>query len=165
MPVRSYTRQEVRTGRARVEKPLLACVLVAQTMFCFADENWVMMAASLVAIGASWLASHRRREIYVSRQVLNLSVVLVGVALTVRYVIGDQELLIVLGHYVMLIQICKLFERKSDRDYIQMIIMSLLLVLASSMICQDLLFALMFLAYIVWVCKAAMAFTDRKSVV
>ncbi len=163
MPLRSYTRQEVRTGRGRVEKPLLAAVLLAQTMFCYADENWAMLAVSLVAMGASWLAAHRRREIYVSRRILNLSVVLVGIALTARYVISDQELLIVLGHYVVLIQICKLFERKSYRDYIQMIVMSLLLVLASSMICQELLFALMFLAYIACLCKAAMAFTIRRA--
>ncbi len=163
MPVRSYTQLEIRTGRTRVEKPLLTAVLIAQTMFCYADENWVMLAISLVAIGATWLASHRRREIYVRRQVLNLSVVLVGIVLIVRYLVSNQELLIVLGHYVMLIQICKLFERKSDRDYIQMIIMSLLLVLASSMICQELIFALMFLAYIVLLSKAAMALTVRRA--
>jgi len=163
MPVRSHTQQEIRTGRTRVEKPLLAAVLIAQTMFCYADENWIMLTMSLVAMGASWLASHRHKEIYISRQMLNLSVVLMGIVLVTRYLLSNQELLIVLGHYVMLIQICKLLERKSDRDYIQMIVMSLLLVLASSMICQELIFALMFLAYIVLISKAAMALTVRRA--
>ena len=163
MPIRAYSQREIRTGRDRLEKPLLLAVLLAQAMFCYADANWLLLAASIAAIGGSWLAAHRHREIYVSRTVLNLGVILVGVALVARYITADQELLAALGQYVMLIQICKLFERKGNRDYIQMIIMSLLLVLASAMICQELLFAILFLAYIVCLCKAAMAFTVKRS--
>jgi len=163
MPIRAYSQREIRTGRDRLEKPLLLAVLLAQAMFCYADANWLLLATSMAAIGGSWLAAHRHREIYVSRTVLNLGVILVGVALVARYITADQELLAALGQYVMLIQICKLFERKGNRDYIQMIIMSLLLVLASAMICQELLFAILFLAYIVCLCKAAMAFTVKRS--
>jgi transglutaminase-like putative cysteine protease len=163
MPIRAYSQREIRTGRARLEKPLLLAVLLAQAMFSYADANWLLLAVSIAAIGGSWLAAHRHREIYVSRTVLNLGVILVGVALVARYITVEQELLAALGNYVMLIQICKLFERKGNRDYIQMIIMSLLLVLASAMICQELLFAILFLAYIVCMCKAAMAFTIKRS--
>jgi transglutaminase-like putative cysteine protease len=163
MPIRPYSQREIRTGRARLEQPLLLAVLLAQAMFCYADANWLLLAASMAAMGGNWLAARRHREIYVSRPMLNFGVILVGVALVARYVTAEQELLAALGNYVMLIQICKLFDRKGNRDYIQMIIMSLLLVLASAMICQELLFAALFLAYIVCMCKAAMAFTIKRS--
>ena len=163
MPIRAYSQREIRTGRARLEKPLFLAVLLAQAMFCYADANWLLLAVSMAAIGLNWLAARRHREIYVNRTVLNIGVVLVGVALVARYITADQELLAALGDYVMLIQICKLFDRKGNRDYIQMIIMSMLLVLASAMICQELLFALLFLAFIVCLCKAAMAFTIKGS--
>ncbi len=163
MTIRAYTQREIRTGRARLEKPLLLAVLLAQAAFCYADANWLLLAASIAAVGVSWLAAHRHREIYVGRTMLNLGVILIGVVLVTRYITVEQELLTALGNYVMLIQLCKLFDRKGNRDYIQMIIMSLLLVLASAMICQELLFAILFLTYIVCLCKAAMAFTIKRS--
>jgi len=163
MHIRAYSQREIRTGRDRLEKPLLLAVLLAQAAFCYADADWLLLAASIAAVGGSWLAAHRHREIYVSRTVLNVAVVLVGVVLVTRYITVEQELLTALGSYVMLIQICKLFDRKGNRDYIQMIIMSMLLILASAMICQELLFAVLFLAYIVCMSKAAMAFTIKRS--
>ncbi len=163
MHIRAYSQREIRTGRARLEKPLLLAVLLAQAAFCYADANWLLLAASIAAVGVSWLAAHRHREIYISRTALNLAVILVGVALVTRFIAAEQELLIALGDYVMLIQLCKLFDRKGNRDYVQMIVMSLLLVLASAMICQELLFGILFLAYIVCLCKAAMAFTIKRS--
>ena len=81
MPIRTYDQREIRTGRARLEKPLLLAVLLAQVMFCYADANWLLLAASAAAMGGSWLAAHWHREIYVRRSVLNIGVVLVGVAL------------------------------------------------------------------------------------
>ena len=93
MPIRAYSQREIRTGRDRLEKPLLLAVLLAQAAFCYADANWLLLAASMAAIGGSWLAAHRQREIYVSRTVLNVSVVLVGVVLVTRYITVEQELL------------------------------------------------------------------------
>ena len=101
----------------------------------------LFLGVTVLAVGVHMAAAWRNTEIHAQRLVLNAGVLLVGVVLTVRFFSADQELLIALGHYVTLIQLCKLFERKKDRDYVQMLVMSLLLVLAGAMMCQDLLFA------------------------
>jgi len=163
MGLRTYDTRESRTGRVRMEKSLLAAIFIAQAMFCHADANWPLLLASAAAMGGSWLAAHYRREVFVSRTAINLAVLVLGAAMTLRYLTGDLELLIVLGHYVMLIQICKLFERKGNRDYVQMMVMSMLLVLAAAMLTHELLFGILLAGYLVQISKAAMALTVKRS--
>jgi len=163
MPVRRLTDAEIRAGRRRLELALFLTIFLASAMFCLAERNVPFFLVSLAAVLLHAIAAWRSREIYAHRLLLNAGVMLVGTVLAVRYFIGDEDLLIALGHYVTLIQLCKLFERKRDRDYVQMLVMSLLLVLAASMMCQDLLFALLGLAYLVGLCYTGMVFTLKRS--
>lgn len=163
MPLRAYTDRENATGRARTEKSLLAAIFLAQAMFCYAEGNAGILLASVLAMGGSWLAAHYRREIYLRRMTINAAVLVLGIALVWRFFALNQMLLLALGHYVMLIQICKLFERKGNRDYVQMIVMSLLLVLAAAMMTQELAFGLMLAAYLVQMSKAVMSLTVKRS--
>jgi transglutaminase-like putative cysteine protease len=163
MPVRTFSRREIAVGRQQLEVPLFGTVLLASAMFCHAEGGLLLLIASLLVVVLHWFATCRNRELFVRRTLLNGSVVLVGIVLGVRYFRGDQDLLLALSHYVMLVQLCKMFDRKGDRDYVQMLVMSLLLVLAASMICQDLLFALMAMVYLAFLCYTAMVFTLKRS--
>jgi len=163
MPIRSFSAREVDGGRQQLEVPLFGTALLASAMFCHAEGNLPLLVASLLVVVIHWFATCRHRELFVHRSVLNASVVLVGIVLAVRFFARDQDLLLSLAHYVMLVQLCKMFERKADRDYVQMLVMSMLLVLAAAMICQDLLFGLMALAYLAFLCYTAMVFTLKRS--
>ena len=164
MPVRHFGHAEVRSGRRAMEVPLFLTVFLAAAMFALAEGSLLFLLLSWVAVVVHMVAAERHCEVYAHRMVLNLGVVLVGVALTIRFLTSDQDLLIALGHYVTLIQLCKLFERKRDRDYIQMLVMSLLLVLAATMICQEMLFALLGLVYLACLCYTATVFTMKRTV-
>ena len=163
MPVRHFTPAEVHAGRRALEIPLFLTVFLAAAMFALAEGSLVFLVISWAAVVVHMVAAERNVELYAHRTVLNAGVVLVGIVLTVRFFTTDEDLLIALGHYVTLIQLCKLFERKRDRDYVQMLVMSLLLVLAAAMICQELLFALLGLIYVVSLCYTAMAFTLKRN--
>jgi len=165
MPLRRFTPAEVRTGRRRLELSLLLTVFLAMAMFALAEGHVLFAAISAGVIVAHALAAWRHAEIHAHRAVLNGGVLAVSAVLLVRYLTSEEDLLIALGHYVTLIQVCKLFERKKDRDYVQLLVMSLLLVLAGAMICQELLFALLGLGYGIGLCYVAMALTVRRSFV
>lgn len=163
MPVRPFTPEEIHAERRKLEVPLFGTVLLSAAMFGYAEGSVFFVVAALLAVGVHWVATCRNTEIFARRLVLNAGVALVGVVLLVRFFTTDQELLIALGHYVTLIQLCKLFERKGDRDYVQMLVMSMLLVLAGAMICQELLFAIMGLMYVAFLSYTAMVLTIKRS--
>jgi transglutaminase-like putative cysteine protease len=163
MPIRHFGPEEIQAGRRRLELSLFLTVLLANAMFALAEGHAVFLVVTVVTIGVHAVAAWRHTEIYAHRFVLNVSVLLVGLGLMARFFLASQDLLIALGHYVTLIQLCKLFERKADRDYYQMMVMSLLLVLAAAMMCQELLFAVAGLAYLVSLGYSAMAFTLKRN--
>lgn len=163
MPIRRFEPQEIQAGRRRLELSLFVTVLLANAMFALAEGHAVFLAVTILTVGVHAAMAWRNMEIYAHRFVLNSSVMLVGLGLMVRFFVARQDLLIALGHYVTLIQLCKLFERKADRDYYQMMVMSLLLVLAAAMMCQDLLFAMTGLAYMVALGYSAMVFTLKRN--
>ncbi len=163
MPVVPYSPADSRAGRRRLELALLLTMLLSSAMFAVAERRATYLAISAVAIAVHAAAAFRRREVCVRRLLLNLAVVALGVLLVWRFLSSRQNLLVALGHYVSLIQLCKLFERKRHRDYVQMLVMSLLLALAAGMMSQDLLFGVLSLLYVVSVAYTAAALTMWRS--
>ena len=163
MPLRRFTPDEVRAGRRRLEPPLFLTVFLASAMFALAEANPVFFVISSVTVLVHVFVAERNMEIYANRTVLNVGVLVVSIVLVVRFLTSSQELLVALGHYVTLIQVCKLFERKRDRDYVQMLVMSLLLVLAAAMMCQELLFAVLALGYLASLTYTVIVLTFKRS--
>jgi transglutaminase-like putative cysteine protease len=163
MPLRRFTPVEVHTGRRRLELATFLTVFLSAGMFALAEDSAVFFLIVCVPIALHVWAAARELEIHAHRTVLNGGVLAASGVLLLRYLARDEDLVVALGHYVMVIQLCKLFERKRDRDYVQMMVMSLLLVLAGAMICQELLFAVIGLGYLVALSYAAMSLTVRHS--
>jgi len=163
MPVEPFSAIDVRSGRRRVELAVLVTVFVASAMFALAERQLLFAAICAIGVIVHALAAWRHVEIHAHRMVLNGSVLVVSAVLLARYLSSDEDILISLGHYVTLIQLCKLFERKKSRDYVQVLVMSLLLVLAGAMKSQDLLFALLGLGYLLSLSYAAMALMVWRS--
>ncbi|MHC4983595.1 MAG: transglutaminase TgpA family protein [Planctomycetota bacterium] len=162
MPLRSFTQAEiVLSHRRHLELPLLATVWLGVTAFSLAEGSLFYLLAGTLAVGVNALAASRDREVYVHRSFVNASV-LAATAVMIIELIGATELLVALGHYLILIQLCKLFERKRDRDYVQLLTMSILLMVAGTMVCQSLWFAGLVLLCIVLVCYTAMVFTLKR---
>jgi transglutaminase-like putative cysteine protease len=56
--------------------------------------------------------------------------------------------ILIIGQFLVLLQLVKLFEQRANRDYAQLIILSLLLMVAAAINTASLLFGLMFIAYL-----------------
>src|SRR5689334_17677714 len=67
---------------------------------------------------------------------------------------GDQLLhsnttpILVIGQFLVLLQLVKLYEQRANRDYAQLIVLSLLLMVAAAINTASLIFGLMFIGYL-----------------
>ncbi len=62
---------------------------------------------------------------------------------------GVGQPLMLIGQFLVLLQLVKLFECRANRDYAQMIVLSLLLMVAGSINTASLLFAVVLVVYLV----------------
>jgi hypothetical protein len=166
MPIRRFSKQEILlTERWRFERPLLGMILMGVLIFTGAEG---LTAASLfyalatsLAVGLNLLAVRAHREVFVQRGLVNAAVLL-AVGVLAMEVVGGTPLLLALGHFLILIQLCKLFEHKSNRDYVQMIALNALLVVDAAMLEYRLWLVVPMVAYLAVACYVAMIFTLKR---
>jgi hypothetical protein len=163
MPLRPFNTAElVLTQRTYLERPLLLMVLLGVGAFALAEGDAFYLALMALGVGANVLAVTYKREVYVPRLVVNIAV-LGATAVFAMDFFGKPELIIALGHYLILIQFCKLFEQKRNRDYAQMIVLSVMLMLSGSMLTSGLWFGLLLLLYVPVLAYTAMVLTLKTS--
>ena len=163
MPLRSFSQAEiVLSHRRRLELPLLLTVWLGVAAFSLAEGNIFYVLAGTLAVAVNMLAVSRDKEVYVRRVLVNAGVLAATAVLILELAGGGAPLLVTLGHYLILIQLCKLFEQKRDRDYVQLLAMSILLMVAGTIICDRMWFAAAMLLYIALVSHTAMVFTLKR---
>ncbi|MGC8624453.1 MAG: transglutaminase TgpA family protein, partial [Phycisphaerae bacterium] len=131
--------------------PLLAYTLVFLSLLAFnyAAENYGLMAFSLTALLLSWRLVETGKGPPVPRWIINTGVLLVALALFWELVIYKQNnLLLALGHFMVGLIICKLFEKKTNRDYGQILLLSLLLILSGAILTVSPIYAILLLIYL-----------------
>lgn len=104
--------------------------------------SWLLMEQPRKGGGAGWIAP---------RLVINLG--LFGAACNLLWEIisnlVNDSIILALGHFIIAIIICKLFERKERRDVIQIMVLSMLVVVSGTMFApSSLLFAILLAAYL-----------------
>jgi transglutaminase-like putative cysteine protease len=163
MPLKSLSQAEIPLRhRRRLELPVLMTIWLAVAAFSLAEGGWFYLAAGTVAVGVSFLALSRDQEVYVRRVFVNAGVLAATAIMLVEFITSRKPLLVTLGHYLILIQLCKLFEQKRNRDYAELLTMSMLLMVAGTLICDRIWFAAALLVFIAVACYAAMAFTLKR---
>ncbi len=163
MPLRPYTDTEIRiTERKRLERPLLLAVWLAMAGFSITEGAMFYLLAGSAAVGVSLLAAQVGCEVYVRRPLLNTGLILATAVMFLELFAGRQQLIIILGHYLILIEICKLFDRRRNRDYVQLLAISMLLVVTGAMLCEDLWYALLLLCELMLLSHTAMRLTLKR---
>jgi len=163
MPVRNFDAAErILTARQRVERPLMVLIWVAITAYALSVGHAFYVLAGTLAVSLNLLATMRAKEVYVRRAVVNGGVLLATVILVVELFFTDVEHMVALGHYLSLILICKLFERKNNRDYMQMFFLSLLLMVAASLNTDSFWFGVSLVGFLALICYAGMVFTLKR---
>ncbi len=131
--------------------PLLAYTLVFLSLLAFnyAAENYGLMAFSLTALLVSWWLVETGQGPPIPRWIINTGVLLVALVLFWELVIYRQpNLLLGLGHFMVGLIICKLFEKKTNRDYSQILLLSLLLILSGAILTVSPVYAILLLIYL-----------------
>ena len=131
--------------------PLLAYTLVFLSLLAFnyAAENYGLLLFSLAAVLVSWWVVEVGNAPVVPRWVINTGVLIVALALFWELVIFQQNnMLLALGHFMVGLIICKVFEKKTNRDYGQILLLSLLLILSGAILTVSPIYALLLLIYL-----------------
>jgi transglutaminase-like putative cysteine protease len=164
MPLTSYTPAEILlTERRRLELPLLLLIWLGAAAFSLVEGNMFYLMSASLAVGVNCLAVLQNKEIYVNRLIVNLGVVMATViVLLEHYSLTGQMVLVTIGHFMILIQLCKLFEKKKTRDYAQLLAMNILLVVTTSLICEKMWFSLVVIVYLILAFYVGMVFTIKR---
>lgn len=163
MPLRSFTPAELSlTERKRLEQPLLIMIWLGVVMFALAEGQLFYLLAGTLVVGVNMLAVRSGKEVSLQRLFVNLAVLGATAVLFMEIVLRDLPVLRALGHYLILIQLCKLFERKRNRDYAQMLALSLTTVVAAGLISRELWFAVMLAGYLVLAARVTMILTLKR---
>jgi hypothetical protein len=128
---------------------LYLLVLLGIAAFALAAQSpgvW-FLATAAVSVNAWLVATGRFKPL--PRMVANLATVGgVVMLLTLVEVAGDTPIIII-GHFLVLLQVIKLYEQRGNRDYAQLVVLSLLLQVASAISTASLVFGVLLSAYLV----------------
>ena len=115
---------------------------------------WVLgMAGLLLNV---WLVrSGRFRPL--PRILANAATILAAIAAGVQAV-GDPRPIFPIGNFLLVLQLIKLFEQRANRDFAQVLVLSLLMMVAAAISTASLIFGLLFLVYLLVSPYAALLF-------
>jgi protein-glutamine gamma-glutamyltransferase len=163
MPVTSFTAKDIGlTERRRLEQPLLVLIWLGAASFSLNEGNWLYLLSSTIGVIVNILAVRQHMEIFVSRRLVNTGVLLASLLIVAEHLTSYQPLLVTIGHFMILIQLCKLFERKRTRDYVQLMALNMLLMVTTALQSTSLWFAGVLVAYLALACYVAMVFTLKR---
>ncbi len=133
-------------------RPTLYLVLIiGVTGFALAAEAPLIWVLGLAAIALNAWLVRSNRFTPLPRWLANTITVTALVFVSQQILLGHAggQPLILIGQFLVLLQIVKLFECRANRDYAQMLVLSLLLMVAGSINATSLLFAVILMVYLV----------------
>src|SRR3954470_9564738 len=131
-------------------KPTLYClVLLGLIGFSLAAESMPLLLFSVASIALnSWLMITGRFS-PLPRWLANLLTILALVYVLQQIITAHGPPLMFIGQFLVLLQIIKLFEQRANRDYAQLLILSLLLMVAACINTASLLFGILMIFYLI----------------
>ena len=160
MPVRAFSEADILVSeRRRLERPLVFLLAISLASFTLAIGNWFYLIAACVVCGIRLSLVSNNKEFCVRRRWINAAVILAS-ALTVFELLGQSHYPIeTLGKFIVLIIMCKLFERSVNRDYVWLLVLSMLLMIATALINASIPVAVALTAYLIAGCYTTAVLT------
>lgn len=145
--------QQASTPSSRYDVPefrpaLYALVMLGISGFAFAAESpgvWVLAAG---CIGVNFWLTYTGRFRPIPRFVANIVTVFGVLVLLAVLQQNEGAPLLVIGHFLVLLQIVKCFEQRANRDFAQLLVLSLLLMVAASISTANLVFGVVLVVYL-----------------
>jgi transglutaminase-like putative cysteine protease len=126
-----------------------AQVVLGIIAWCVAEQNAVMVLIAGALSTMSWYIVEGPGGKPIPRLFINLGVVGLTGWMFYTQMTAQMPLIIALGEFILAIQILKLYEHKANRDYAQLIVLSLMQMICASIISADVVYGLLLTAYII----------------
>src|SRR5687767_1943843 len=129
-------------------KPALyALVLLGITGFALASNSGGLWVGSVVLIllNMAWVSGGRFRPM--PRPLANLLVVLAAGYVAFRMT-GEGTPVVIVGQFLVALQMIKLYEQRANRDFGQLIVLSLLLMVAAAITTTSIVFGILLIVYL-----------------
>jgi transglutaminase-like putative cysteine protease len=123
-------------------------LLLGVTGFAVAAESpaiWIVAAGGILL--NAWLVK-TGRFVPMSRILANFVTITALGLVTLEVRSGDTTPILTVGQFIVLLHLVKLFEQRANRDYAQLLVLSLLLMVAAAISTASLLFGIIFIAYL-----------------
>lgn len=131
-------------------KPALYVVLtLGLSGFALSAELPALGALSAIAIALNAWLVHSGRFMPLPRWVASSVTMIALMYVVSRMVRGDAPPLMYIGQFLAFLQLIKLFEQRSNRDYAQLLVLSLLLMVAAAINTSSLLFGVLMSVYLI----------------
>src|SRR5687767_11909906 len=130
-------------------KPTLYClVLLGLIGFAMAAESMPLLLFSVASVALNgWLVMTGRFS-PLPRWLANIATILALLYVVQQIFTAKGPPLMFIGQFLVLLQIIKLFEQRANRDYAQLLILSLLLMVAACINTASLLFGILMIFYL-----------------
>jgi len=129
-------------------KLVYAQVILGVIAYAVAEQNAAMVLAAGTLSTLSWYVVEGPGGKPLPRWLINLGVIAVTIWLFYTQVTRQKPLIIGLGEFILCIQIFKLYERKANRDYAQLIVLSLMQMICASIISAEIVFGILLIGYL-----------------
>ncbi|MDP6152031.1 MAG: DUF3488 and DUF4129 domain-containing transglutaminase family protein [Phycisphaeraceae bacterium] len=117
--------------------------------FCIAEGNpGLLLVAGALAVLA-WYVAEGPTGQPVPKVVINTGSITAVLWLVFDLVVRHEEMLIAMGHFTMWLQVLMLYAKKSNREYAQMLILSLLQMVGASILSVSMIYGFLLAGYCV----------------
>jgi uncharacterized SAM-binding protein YcdF (DUF218 family) len=124
---------------------LLLLGVTGFTLAAEAPATWILAVGGILV--NAWLVTTGRFT-PIPRPLANL-LTLGGLVLVARQIrAGDATPILTIGNFIVVLHLVKLFEQRANRDYAQLLVLSLLLMVAAAISTASLLFGITFIIYL-----------------
>jgi transglutaminase-like putative cysteine protease len=127
---------------------LYLLLLLGMSAYALAVESPMIFALGNVAIAFNWWLQQQGRFRPLPRWGANLATMLALMWTLKEFFAPGAVVVLVIGNFLVLLQLVKLWEQRANRDLAQLLVLSLLLMVAASINTASLLFGLMLIAYL-----------------
>ncbi len=124
--------------------------VVGMIAYGLATQNAAMVLVAVTLCAISWSVVESSEGRPLPRWLINTAVGVVTVWLFYTQMVGYQPLIYNLGLYILFLQLCKLYERKTNRDWAQLIVLSLMQMICGAIVSNRVAFAVMLVGIWCW---------------
>ncbi|GAB4193603.1 MAG: hypothetical protein Kow00105_07770 [Phycisphaeraceae bacterium] len=138
-------------------------VLLGVLTFCYAEANPTMLliAGSLMVLSRYVSEGPWGRPI--PWWIINLLALLAAFWMIWQLAVSDDNIIVTMGHFTMWLQVLVMFARKSNRDYGQVLILSLIQMIGASVLSVSIIYGLLLGVYCVLAVLTILTFQLKSS--